>query len=127
MAKYKFNELLKFVEMQVRIILNIVSENETIVAHTPNTSKLDKGKWSSWSDAWKEIYKTPIAPPNNICQCCCRKIKETESNYFVVGHVTECKTKRHYLHPVCNQCNTGMKNYKFLVNKNDLRNVITTD
>ena len=127
MFSYSFKEFSQFVLSQVQIRLGYIPVYKTVVTHTPNTSKLDKGKWSSWSEAWKEVYHIPVNPEDNICRCCCRKIKESSSNYFVVGHVTECETEQHYLHPVCNQCNTGMKKYKFIVDKKDLRKVITID
>lgn len=120
--KYKLSEFKRFITMRIKIILNFIPNNAIVVKHLPKSSKLSKGKYSSWSEYWRDEIKTPIQPSNNICPCCQRVIFENSSNYFIIGHIYDVKNKKNkYLHPVCNECNVGLKRSKFIVNKKDIK------
>lgn len=107
--------LQRFIRNQVLIELEAVPRDSIVAKHAEGTSEYNKGNYSSWTEWWDENIDEPLTPPNGICPCCQRIIKENKSNYFVVGHIYDAHTREGYVCPVCNQCNTGMKKWSFLV------------
>lgn len=114
---YTINELHRFILNQIKIKFNLIPDDCIIVKHSSNTADIDKGKYSSWTKWWEDTIKLPLEPPSNICPCCQRTIINNRHNYFVVGHIYDIRSSKKYVCPVCNQCNTGMKKWKFLVPK----------
>ena len=122
MSKIVFTEeeLCRFINNQVLIGLNDIPEGSIVAKHSVGTSDIDKGKYSSWAQWWEDNIVTPLKPSDSICPCCQRKIIEDDSNYFVVGHIHDAHSNKGYVCPVCNQCNTAMKKWEFLVAKSML-------
>ena len=118
---YTQSAILRFIHDQVFILLNDIPDNCIVAKHAKGTSNINKGKYRSWTEYWKDNIKAPLAPPDNICPCCKRKIIESESNYFVVGHIYDVNTRKGYLCPVCNECNVKMKKWSFIVAKTFLQ------
>ena len=128
MASIKFSEntFYRFIAAQVRIYLSsiigdsVIPKECLVVKHMKDSSKLNKGRYHSWTEYWEDKYPDDVIPENNLCSCCQRIIKKTKSNYFVVGHV-ETSNNEKFLYPVCNDCNVKMKKWSFLADKNKLK------
>lgn len=120
MAIIKFDEssLIRFICMQVTIMFKAIPTSMVVCRHMKKSNEISKGKYSSWTQWWKDNIMMPIVPKNKKCPCCQRIIKEDKSNYFVIGYVKVKNNK--YLTPVCNDCNVKMKKWKFLVNRDRL-------
>lgn len=115
--KFTESELHEFIRNQVLIELDTIPNNSIVAKHASGTSEFSKGKYSSWTEWWEDNIKEPLAPTSGICPCCQRKIIEDDSNSFVVGHIYDAHTRDGYVCPVCNQCNTGLKKWSFIVPK----------
>lgn len=122
---FKEAEFNAFVKMQAQIKLGRLPKDLICVSHASGTTKIEKGKYSSWTEYWKDIIREPIIPPKNVCPCCKRVIKEDKSNYFVIGHVEDSSSHRQYLLPLCNDCNVKMKKWPFFARKNKLHPIPT--
>ena len=128
MALIKWDEssFYRFIAMQTKILLSkivgksILPNECVIVRHMKDSSKLNKGRYHSWTEYWEDKYPDNVIPENNLCSCCQRIIKKTKSNYFVVGHVKTSNNEK-FLYPVCNDCNVKMKKWRFLADKNKLK------
>ncbi len=118
---FKEGELRAFIKMQVQIELDVTPRDSICVKHSVGTDNINKGEYNSWKEYWKDNDKDiPVVPRGSVCPCCKRKIQETESNYFVIAHIEDVKTHKMYLHPVCNDCNTKMKKWRFFAKKDRL-------
>lgn len=128
MGKIRFSEasFFRFYKMQLLISLSdflgkkVLPNGCTIVNHMRDSSKLEKGKYKTWTEYWEDKYDDSVKPENELCTCCQRFIKETKSNYFVVGHVVTSNNEK-FIYPICNECNVKMKNFRFFAAKNKLR------
>lgn len=122
---FKKYELAAFFEMQSQIKNGNIPKDSLCVIHSEGTANISKGKYSSWTEYWKDNIPDPIVPYENICPCCRRIIVENDSNYFVIGHVEDSLSHEKYLLPLCNECNVKMNEWKFLAKKDRLHPIPT--
>lgn len=117
----------QFLKLRKEIGVEIICENGidfidyARVIHMDGSSKYHPKHHSSWSEYWEITYRCPVAPINNICDCCCEKKTESE---FIVGHITEIDTGDSFLYPICKECNDigkGDGNHPFLASKKLMR------
>lgn len=119
--EFKENEFQSFIKMQIQIALGKIPKDSICVKHSVGTDDLSKGGFHSWTEYWNEKSNgKPINPNGSVCPCCNRKILESESNYFVIAHIEDINTHKMYLHPVCNDCNTKMKKWRFFAKRDRL-------
>ena len=66
MAIIKFDEssLIRFICMQVTIMFKAIPTSMVVCRHMKKSNEISKGKYSSWTQWWKDNIMMPIVPKN---------------------------------------------------------------